>query len=236
LDPNNVKAYYRANKASTAVEKYEQSIQFCNDGLAKYPTNKELKETKIQAQKRLEEMKKKDLEKQESLKQKQGVQNLIKTKGIRIGSYFFSSMTQYLASGSSIYVDEMQNLHFPVLLLYEEHNQTDFIQDFDESHTFQQHIIEIFPGGKQFCPWDTGKKYVHHNLEIYFISNAVKPLQHKGSGKRKRKIKVRQTSTLRKVLLYKEYVVPGFPVFYIVVKGSKFKEEFLKRPIKSFYR
>jgi hypothetical protein len=90
-----------------------------------------------------------------------------------------------------------------------------------------------------FVEWDTEKKYIWKNIEIYFIANQVDPLstdddiemKSASQRKRKRKIRVRQTTTLKQVLQHKECVVPGFPVFYLVVTGSKFKEQFLKKPL-----
>jgi hypothetical protein len=93
----------------------------------------------------------------------------------------------------------------------------------------------MFPGDS-FCDWDTEKKYVYSQLEVFFVVNQAPAFMKKTSTKsaselRPRKIKVNHTTPLRKVLEHQEYVVPGYPVFYIVVSGSKFKEEFLKRHI-----
>lgn len=143
-------------------------------------------------------------------------------------------MEEYLSSSKGVYIDEeTKELHWPVMFIYEEHMQRDFIADMCESDTFQQHLEVMFPKG-QYQPWDVDKKYEHDKLEIYFICYHVYPLV-LGKGKnppsdssRKRKVKVRQTTELRKVLTHRDYVVPGFPVFYVVVADSPFKEKFIK--------
>jgi hypothetical protein len=40
---------------------------------------------------------------------------------------------------------------------------------------------------------------------------------------------LKHSTELRKVLTHPEYVVPGYPVFYIVVEGTSFKEVFLTK-------
>jgi hypothetical protein len=44
----------------------------------------------------------------------------------------------------SITVDKKGKLHFPVLILYDEFMQTDFIQDWPEDQTFAQQLRPLF--------------------------------------------------------------------------------------------
>jgi hypothetical protein len=130
-----------------------------------------------------------------------------------------------------VYLDEAKKMHWPVLFLYEEHGASDFIKDFCEDDTFGTHLERMFPVDQR-CDWDVEKKYIHPNLEVYFIANHVVPFKSKlKKEKRKRKIRVKHTTALKTVLTHPEYVVPGFPVFWIVVNESKYKEQFLQREI-----
>lgn len=145
-----------------------------------------------------------------------------------------STQEDYLKSSKGAYINPKTNeMHWPVMFLYEEHMQMDFVADFAESHTFGQHLEIMFPPDLTL-PWDAERKYVLPRLEVYFIANQVDPIV-VGQGRRqyhdqrRRKIRVKHDTDLRKVLTHREYVVTGYPIFYIVASGSDFKEKFLKR-------
>lgn len=53
-------------------------------------------------------------------------------------------------------------LHFPVLLLYPLHAQSDLIKAFSELDTVPQHLDYIFP-----LPWDKQQEYSKGNVEFY---------------------------------------------------------------------
>ena len=44
------------------------------------------------------------------------------------------------AAGGRVYLDDEKQLHWPVMVLYPEAHQTDLIQDFNETHTFDAHL------------------------------------------------------------------------------------------------
>lgn len=74
-------------------------------------------------------------------------------------------------------------IHFPVVLLYPLHAQSDFIKAFPETDTVPQHLAYIFP-----LPWDDKQEYTNGGLEFYMET---------GSGGL---IKVGKNVTLGKVL------------------------------------
>nr|KAG5695983.1 hypothetical protein BaRGS_023362 [Batillaria attramentaria] len=59
-------------------------------------------------------------------------------------------------------------LHWPVLFLYPEYGQTDFIQDFHENSTFLDHIQHMFGPGAEPAAWDEAHKYTPDSIQIYF--------------------------------------------------------------------
>ncbi len=74
-------------------------------------------------------------------------------------------------------------VHFPVVLLYPLHAQSDFIKAFPETDTVPQHLAYIFP-----LPWDDKQEYSSEGVEFYMET---------GSGGL---IKVGKNVTLGKVL------------------------------------
>ena len=53
-------------------------------------------------------------------------------------------------------------IHFPVILLYPMHAQSDFIKAFAETDSVSMHLDYIFP-----LPWDEKHEYRANNVELY---------------------------------------------------------------------
>lgn len=245
-NPANLKAYFRAARASAWLDKFEQGLDYIAKALAVEPNNagiiKEKSEIELMRSRhnaRVEaaraRLRKIELERDSVMKQKGAWVKMLLERNVAIGPYLFHTMGDYLQNGAKPYLEEKtKEMHWPVLFLYDEYRQLDFIQDFAENDTLGAHLQVMFPGGDEFCEWDQDRKYVHSNIEVYFVVNQSpaflkKESQAKVIAPRPRKIKVNHNTPLKKVLEHAEYVVPGYPVFYIVVTGSKYKEAFLKR-------
>jgi len=117
------------------------------------------------------------------------------------------------------------------MFIYEEYSQVDFIEDFAENQTLADHLDVMFPPN-EFADWDVYKKYTRESIEVYAILNQVTPVDpSKKTDKRPRKVRIKDTSELLKVLQHPEYVVPGTPVLYVITANSTFKRKFLKMSI-----
>ena len=129
---------------------------------------------------------------------------------------------------SSITVDKKLQLHFPVLILYEEFMTTDFIQDWQEDQTFKDELRPLF---KDQAPWDREVLYRIDTIEVYFQADMTKPLDPKDKPEKKstkKYIKVDLKSNLLSQLQHANYIVPQYPVFKVVSKDSEdFREAFL---------
>lgn len=87
----------------------------------------------------------------------------------------------------------------------------------------------VFPSDES-PPWDSKRHYKRETVSVYAILNQVIPFdKSKDLGKRARKVKMSETSTISKLLSHAEYVVPGIPVLYVV--SERYKEVFLKHEI-----
>lgn len=246
-NPQNIKASFRAAQALTQLEKFDQAFEFLDKALGFQPNNKtilkeknevkrmyEIHKSRVEASEKRKQ--KLDYEKEYALSQKGEWIKQLHQRKIAIGHYLFESMSDYLQNDIKPYFDvKTKEMHWPVLFIYEEHKQLDFIQDFVENQSFGSHLKTMFPND-QFCSWDTEKKYIHTNLEIFFFTNQTRAFIEKDPNpKNIRKIKANQNTILKKVLEHTEYVVPGYPIFYIVPKHSKFKEEFLKKSYEQIF-
>jgi len=69
-------------------------------------------------------------------------------------------------------------MHWPVMFVYEEYSQVDFVEDFQEDQTIGDHLDVMFPPN-EFPDWDVYKKYTRESIEVYAILNQVTPLNEK---------------------------------------------------------
>ncbi|KAM6938642.1 tetratricopeptide repeat protein 4 [Lycodopsis pacificus] len=119
------------------------------------------------------------------------------------------------ATGAQVFLDEQRSLHWPVLFLYPEHQQTDFISAFSEKNCFIDHLAVMF--GEELPPWDVDRKYHSKDLQLYFEDEEKETLY-----------QVNPETSLLKVLQHKRcFVKSGSPSFIVLVRSSSFWKQFL---------
>ncbi|XP_072539110.1 tetratricopeptide repeat protein 4 [Salminus brasiliensis] len=119
------------------------------------------------------------------------------------------------ATGAQVYLDEQGILHWPVLFLYPEYRQTDFISAFRENSSFIDHLAVMF--GEELPPWDTDRKYHPQNLQLFFEDHEKGHLY-----------EVDLAKSLLSVLQHSRCSVKeGTPSFIVLVKESPFCKQFL---------
>ena len=127
-----IQSYIELKLFKKAKETIKKRIQVNeNEGLKSY------KDKYIDCEKNIENLKQKlldDLNKMETFKNMENEKKIIlydelTNKGIKLENQLVSVPPGYQAE---IYKDEENKYHFPILVLYEEFNMTDYIQDFAE--------------------------------------------------------------------------------------------------------
>jgi len=250
LDETNIKASWRAAKASNELGRYKEALEFSTNGLLHDPQNKSLLAEQERASKCLSR-KNLDLRQLQERLEDSVEKNRVLLVALGQRSISVSPQAQFDTKGqyeNSARIDERGVLHLSVMFLYEEHHQSDFVKDFEEYHTFADHLSYMFPtisksstfentdenNEMTFAPWDIERKYTLERIEIYFEEwggentvnyNALNSY----SNRKKRWISVPLTATLIETLKRPEYVMHGFPVFYVVSSNSKFRDQFLKQ-------
>ncbi|XP_041063549.1 tetratricopeptide repeat protein 4 [Carcharodon carcharias] len=241
LKPNHLKAIIRGVLCHIELKNYSKAIAWCNEGLQCEPKEKQLVELRAKAdkQKRVEErnVRKAKLKEKKERVQADVLLKVIKERQIklfeppelssqnsddgdgddkeddRVLRTLFDGINS--ENGIVVHLDENGNLNWPVLFLYPEYEQMDFISAFHEDTRFIDHLFVMF--GENFPPWDTEKKYKPNNLELYFEDEQREDL-----------FQVDPTCTLRQVLSHDRYVVKaGNPRILILVRGSSFSRDFL---------
>ncbi|KAL1022770.1 hypothetical protein UPYG_G00032070 [Umbra pygmaea] len=244
LKPDHIKAFIRGASCCIELKKYADAFQWSEEGLKLQPTDKKLLELRATADrhKRAAERdarkakvkeKKQRSEREALLKsiEERGIKLLIPRQGPKRSSDVeddgdggsskamsgldLDGLCSAEATGAKVFLDEQGVIHWPVLFLYPEHQQTDFISAFSETSSFMDHFCLMF--GAELPPWDTNRQYSPHNLQLFFEDQQKESLY-----------EVNPDTSLLKSLQHKRYFVKaGTPSFVILVKGSPFCEKFL---------
>jgi len=225
FNPKNVKAYYRGATAAYELDKYELAIDFCNHGLEVSPDNKNFKDIVVKSEK-LKKDKENKLGEMKSIQsaERAKIFKALQDRNVIMGRELYD-MPQ---TESSIYMDNDGNLHFPILFLYEESMQTDFIQDCHEFCALQDQVDFVLA---ERPPWDNAGHYTAANVDIYYEANAVKPLiKDKKLAKTEVKyVKVDTSKCLLECITRPFYILPQIPIFHVVPRGTPFAKAFLER-------
>ena len=197
-----------------------------NEGL------KSFKEKYIDFEKNIENLKQKlldDLSKMEAFKNMENEKKILlydelTNKGIKLENQLVNVPPGYQ---TEIYKDEENKYHFPILVLYEEFNMTDYIQDFAEDRLVSDILEIIFEDGN--LPWDKEHRYSRSNCLLYLKCSKIHPIT---KLEESFYYPIRNDETLIKVLTCKRVHMNGFPVICLVSPMSyNYYEHFLKKNI-----
>ncbi|CAF4653454.1 unnamed protein product, partial [Rotaria sp. Silwood2] len=201
--PDHLKAFIKGAESCMKLEKYKDAQTWCSAGLTK---EKERDERKQQGREK----------KQKSEQEK--VLNAIRQRNIYLQEDpsidIFNISTN--PAGSCVKLKESdQILTFPVVFLYPEYAQTDYIKEFHENTKLIDHLSVIF---ESRAPWDEEGKYTLDRIGIYYEDHDKHELKMVSSNK-----------TLLEVLQLPGFVVQlGMPSFMIMVPDSPFAKHYSK--------
>lgn len=187
LDRQNIKAYYRAAKASLEMELFHQASKFAAAGLKMSAAtaagqNDALKRLFEESERKAEERRVAKTRAAASATKMSRVtaralQEALEERGIKkvvSSSYNVGLDAAYGLAGAADLpkplLDEEGKgvLHWPLMFLYPEKGQSDFVQRACEDDKILRHLQTIFPGGDDFAPWDRERRYSWEALQLYF--------------------------------------------------------------------
>jgi hypothetical protein len=164
--------------------------------------------------------------------------NTLKARNYSVKDIDDQNLRHPMASSSTIKFDDNGGLIFPVLFLYPEFDQSDFIAEFHEDDTFYSHFQVMF---SEPAPWDTEHLYTPEMIEWFYESNST------ASGNNKPKlINIRKSVyasncgnqaaalkfvnlTLKDVLIRSDYFISnGVCVFVLMLRDSEYLAKHLK--------
>ncbi|NXW89721.1 TTC4 protein, partial [Alopecoenas beccarii] len=167
LKPTHLKAIIRGALCHMELKNFSEAMAWCDEGLRIDPKEKKLVEMRAKADKL-----------KVSVKAVWHLQCLLPALNIKLVHEPSNEEEEILdglaeisldgfhsdnAMGAKVHLDADGNLNWPVLFLYPEHEQTDFIAAFYEQSRFIDHLMVMFA---ELPPWDLERKYLPSNLEV----------------------------------------------------------------------
>ncbi|XP_072072246.1 uncharacterized protein [Arachis hypogaea] len=249
LSPSNIKAIYRAVKASLSLNLLAEAQDFCRKGLELDPNNEEFKRLDQQIRTKISEKEKREAEVSKAILEAKELVSAIENRGLKIGKAIYRELTGL----KKPVLDKNNILHWPVLLLYAEVMSSDFIEDFCETDMLSVHLDMISFSSDQPLPWDVENNYKRDFVELYYEAgsgvrlskekllhcllegtaashvgdeekDAVEDFKHSAGSPKW--IKVNEKKMLQDILKEPNFVIPEIPVFYVVSKQSSFYSKF----------
>ena len=240
LDPSNPKNYYRAAKACEGLRRYKRGLQILAQGEANVEGGHHESLSKLRVRlepKRAEQLrrKKKDRKLLRQEKKRQEMINMaLRVRKIQRTPILFEAMRQYEGEPS---LDAQGVMHWPLLFLYEEYGQSDFVKETTEQDMIHAHLEEIFPckldlkgqGRSNVClaSWDTDRAYTLERIVVYVRLRCT--TRRNKEDKEQRWLRVHIGTTLLQVITHEECEVPGFPVFWVMASETEHHRQFLKK-------
>nr|GMD64128.1 tetratricopeptide repeat protein 4 homolog [Ipomoea batatas] len=139
LNPANVKAFYRAAKASVSLNLLVEAKSYCEKGLEQSSSNDDLKKLAKQIDTLKYEQERREAEISKAIAAAKGLISAFEDRNLKIGKAMYRELTGL----KKPILDKNNILHWPVVLLYPEVMSSDFIEDFCETDMFSAHLDMI---------------------------------------------------------------------------------------------
>lgn len=252
--PSHMKAIERAAECCIKLNRHNECMEWCDKGLTLVGSGETSNEKKkyfqnwrIQAEKRYKEAernrRKEDAANKKAKQLEQTLLTAIKSRGIEIRKTENTEKDE--ENGSALTITDLEPCHpaalnktvhlvesesgtsvlaWPVLFLYPEYGETDFIEEFTENDTMEDHLFLMFDQSVPL-PWDKEGKYLSsQNINVYFedASCVARP----------KLVKVDTGLSLCEILSKNNGhpgVMSGTPTFILLAKTSPFEKDFLNK-------
>ncbi|KAG3283243.1 tetratricopeptide repeat protein 4 isoform X2 [Ictidomys tridecemlineatus] len=206
LKPCHLKAIVRGALCHLELKHFAEAVNWCDEGLQIDAKEKKLLEIRIKADK----LKARNIR---LISEAAGEDEDSASEGI--GEIFLDGLSSENPYGARLSLDDQGRLSWPVLFLYPEYAQSDFISAFHEDSRFIDHLMVMF---SEIPAWDSEQKYRPDNLEVYFEDEDGAELY-----------QVPPKSTLLQVLQHPRYSVKALtPAFLVCVGSSSFCKNYLR--------
>jgi len=223
LTPTHLKAITRAAQCEAKLNRFSEAALWCDRGLEVEKTEQlsEMRADFAAKAKQVERDARKRAAKEKKLKEEtNALLDAVKRKGIEVqGGLTMETLEPLHPAAVQRRVRlEDGRLIWPVLFLYPEKGETDFIEEFREEEQFQQHL-EVMLGEEAERPgWDLEGRFIPSNIQLYFEDKSQELVQ------------VKLEATLGKAVCKRGFLLKGgTPAFIVLVKNADFTHDFLSK-------
>ncbi|KAH0634914.1 hypothetical protein KY284_037700, partial [Solanum tuberosum] len=240
LNPSNVKALYRAAKASVFLNLLAEAKGLCEKGLQHSSSNEELKKLARHIDIQKSEMERRDAEVSKAVSSAKTIVSAFETRGLKIAKPMYQELTGLRKPT----LDKNNILHWAVLLLYPEVMSSDFIEEFccpplpwDKENAYTRDAVELYYEAcagvclskRDILQYLLEGTAASHVEDFGDEESASVQSSTKGSISQADVpgwVKINEKTTLYNVLKEPSCVVPGLPVFWVVSRNSSFYKDF----------
>ncbi|NWX85375.1 TTC4 protein, partial [Nothoprocta pentlandii] len=224
LKPSHLKAIVRGALCHLELKNFSEAVEWCEEGLQIDPKEKKLLEVRAKASKLKVNVMAASraccacartvlLCPERNIKVVLEPSNEEEEMSDGLAEMSLDGFHSDNALGAKVHLDADGSLNWPVLFLYPEHEQTDFIAAFQENTRFIDHLMVMFA---ELPPWDLERKYLPSNLELYFEDEERAEMH-----------EVNPEHTLLQMLQHHRYFVKaGTPTVLAFVKRSPFSKKY----------
>lgn len=228
LDSKNTKAWFRGATASEALGLTGQALKFCMGALESSPDDQQLKrfQSKLKKQLAKEEEEHRQRRKAEAEAQQENsmatssVKAVLEKRNVQVGPILFDVAMYFQGRQPQPQLsdDSADAVQWPLLMLYDETCQSDFVEVFDERCTLNEQFENMFPKDRR-VDWDEEGKYVWDRLVAYLE-------YYPGSGSGTRMFRVKTEEPLTAAL--DNIHVPKVLSLHVLVGGTGAHESFCR--------
>lgn len=168
LDPQNVKGWFRAAKASYALARLRECAAHCENGLALEPDNADIKAILKSAKRALVRREEREARLTRVRAETKAYLARVRARGVKLGPPVVGAGEHFPKIEET---DEAAT--YWTLFVYPESMQTDVIERFDERATLGEQADEMFGAGAPPLPWDGAGHYSRDRIEFYYQSHAA---------------------------------------------------------------
>ena len=254
FDPNNLKGHYRAAQALYKLQRYDEALVHVTAavavGAAGGATNKSILKCQTNIMKAVTARQTRIASEQAASAHKRAtmdqLQTACQTRNIRMGPALFRLDSDKQKHRPQVYGEELGAVGvmvWPIMLLYEEHAQNDFVQQFGDDALLRDLVDMVLPDTER-PPWDEEQKYYASNVQLFFETKCVPPFpsnapwpldfpiqseKDAGSGNIREWVQIPLGLRLQDVLSLPSYVIPQIVTFHVVPRTGSFHNEFMRR-------
>eukprot|EP00792_Barthelona_sp_PAP020_P006674 TRINITY_DN3052_c3_g6_i1.p1 TRINITY_DN3052_c3_g6~~TRINITY_DN3052_c3_g6_i1.p1 ORF type:complete len:402 (-),score=136.55 TRINITY_DN3052_c3_g6_i1:48-1253(-) len=250
--PTHFKSYHRASKAAIELERVQEATEFLSEAKRLAPADYSFLKTEKDLDELKQHLQKEKLEEEEEYKlllDKKAKLEKLKDIGVKLGRPLIPR--QRTLPFNEITFDDQGEMFSPILIMYPEYNQTDYLQNVHNKATIQDIGLTLFGPNSPPADWDTGKMYDSESVEFFFQLNWTSPYcalfdkdadlnmpledlvneyttSIQVSGKQSL-VRLKRDYTLEKIVTHPAYITPLFPLLICLSKRSPFRKEYINR-------